>query len=94
MVIKNDRRGLIEHFNVKSEEYSKIISETGSTIIDDPDYIFNFLKEISEGIKFPGSDSPANNWIIDFNNFEDIITAIKNTFHIKESLREKRLKGY
>ncbi|MBK7379641.1 MAG: DUF4062 domain-containing protein [Ignavibacteriales bacterium] len=91
-LLKNDRRGLIEHFNVKSEEYSKIISETGSTIIDDPDYIFNFLKEISEGIKFPGSDSPANNWIIDFNNFEDIITAIKNTFHIKESLREKRLK--
>lgn len=91
-LLKNDRKGLIEHFKGKSEEYSKIINETGSTIIDDPDYIFNFLKEVSEGIKFPGSDSPANNWIIDFNNFEDIIAAIKNTFHIKESLPEKRIK--
>jgi len=91
-LLKNDRKGLIEHFKIKSEEYSKIISETGSTIIDDPDYIFNFLQEISQGIKFPENELPANNWIIDFNNFEDIITAIKNSFHIQESLPDKRLK--
>lgn len=91
-LLKNDRKGLMDHFKVKSEEFSKIINETGSTIIDDPDYIFSFLEEVSAGIKFPGSNSPANNWIIDFNNFEDIITAIKNTLHIAESLPEKRLK--
>ena len=58
-------------------------------LIDDPEYIFNFLQEISEGKKFPGSNSPANNWIIDFNTFEDIATAIKNTFHLQESLTKK-----
>jgi len=91
-LLKNDRKGLINHFKQKSEEYSKVISETGSTIIDDPNYIFNFLQEISDGVKLPESNSPANNWIIDFNNFEDIIVALKNAFHITESLQEKKLK--
>ncbi len=91
-LLKNDRDGLIKHFKVKSEEYSKIINETGSTIIDDPDYIFNFLNEISIGIKSPGSAYPANNWIYDFSQFEDIILALKNVFHINESLHEKKIK--
>lgn len=91
-LLKDDRNGLINHFKAKSEEYSKIIKETGSTIIDDPDYIFNFLKEISFGIKFPGDSNPVNNWIYDFVQFEDIITALKNAFQISESLEEKRLK--
>ncbi len=91
-ILKNDRNGLINHFKEKSEEYSNLVKETGSIIIDDPNYIFNFLQEISNGIKFPGNDSPVNNWITEFNQFEDIVTALKNTFHISESLPEKRLK--
>ena len=92
-ILKYDRDGLIKHFKDKSIELSKEIKETGSTVIDDPDYIFNFLNEVSEGIKFPNTENPTNNWIYDFNNFSEIATGLKHTFKIDSSLEEKRIKS-
>ena len=91
-ILKNDRQSLLKHFSEKSVQFSNEIDKTGTCIIDDPLYIFNFLSEISEGIKYGGSDSPANNWIYDFESFEDIIIALKTTFGLSDSLEIKRVK--
>lgn len=91
-LLKDDRKGLANHFNEKSSEISTSVNKTGTTVIDDPEYLFNFINEVSDGIKFPGSESPANNWIISFDQFEDILIALKSVFHISETLKEKKLK--
>jgi len=89
-LLKNDRESLVKHFVSKSEELSKEIASIGSTIIDDPNYIFNFINEISEGIKIPDSDLTVNNWIYDFDGFEDIASALQNTLKLGLSLAEKK----
>lgn len=91
-LLKNDRVALIKHFADKSESLSEELKKVGSNVIDDPEYIFDFLQEVKSGIKFSGSELPSNNWIYDFQSFEDIITALKHTFKITESLQEKKLK--
>ncbi len=92
-MLKNDRKELVQYLENKSKELSKIIVNTGTTIIDDPEYIFNFIEDITSGIVFPGSESPANNWIYDFNSFEDIIIALRNTFGINENLEIKKIRN-
>ncbi|GJQ61023.1 MAG: hypothetical protein SCALA702_00760 [Melioribacteraceae bacterium] len=92
-LLREDRDALSKHFIAKSNEISEEIKNTGTNIIDDPSYIFSFISEISQGIKFPGSQNPANNWIFDFQHFEDIVTALKHTFNFTETLSEKRLKS-
>lgn len=92
-LLKADREGLMKHFTLKAGEYSQEIKETGSTVIDDPEYIFNLINEVSAGINYPNTNNPTNNWIYDFNNFSDIISALKHAFKIKDSLEEKRIKS-
>ncbi len=91
-LLRNDRESLVSHFKEKSIEFSEQLYKAGTSVIDDPEYIFNFINDVSKGIKFAGSESPANNWIYDFTSFEDIITALKHTFKITESLDDKRLR--
>lgn len=91
-LLKKDREGLISYISKKSEELSEIVSNTGSSIIDDPQYIFKFITQVSEGIILPGNSSPIDNWIFDFENFSDIITALRHTFGITENLQSKKIK--
>lgn len=91
-LLKNDREALIKQIASKSEELSQIVSETGSTVIDDPQYIFNFISQVSEGIQLSQNASPVDNWIFDFSSFEDIIVALRHTFNIAENLQTKRIK--
>lgn len=89
-LLRNEREKFLEHIH-KIDEKLKI--NIPSSIIDDPEYIFKFIEEVSKGIVFPGSESQSNNWIFDFTTFEDIIVALKHTFHIDESLIEKKIKS-
>lgn len=89
-ILRNEQKEFIEHVKMIDE---KLKINIPSSIIDDPEYIYKFIDEVSQGIIFPGSDSPSNNWIYDFTTFEDILVALKHTFHIDESLTEKKIKS-
>lgn len=91
-LLKKDREALINHISKKSEELSEIVSNTGSSVIDDPQYIFKFISQVSKGIKFSENSSPVDSWIFDFDNFKDIIIALRHTFNIAENLQTKRIK--
>ncbi|MBZ0202159.1 MAG: DUF4062 domain-containing protein [Ignavibacteria bacterium] len=91
-LLRSDRTALLEHFQSKSLAISKDLTIVGSPIIDDPEYIFKFVDEIKRGVMLPKAQSPVNNWIFDFDSFEDIVTALKNSFNITESLEEKKYK--
>ena len=91
-LLKKDREGLINYLSKKSEDLSALVSNTGSYIIDDPQYIFKFISQVSEGIIFPDSTSPVDNWIFDFEDIRDIIIALRHTFGIAENLQTKRIK--
>lgn len=89
-LLKKEHDAFHNHLN----DYGiKLKGSLPSSIIDDPEYIFQFINEVSEGVKFPGSDSPSNNWMYDFTSFKDIIVALKHTFQISESLDNKRIKS-
>jgi hypothetical protein len=90
-LLKNDREALVRHFEHMSGELSKQVQSVGSSVIDDPEYIFAFLNEVAAGIKFPGSASPANNWIYSFEGFADIAQALRHGFKMSESLSQKRV---
>lgn len=92
-LLKNDRHALQEHFRNKLENKQDDIESVGTSVIDDPKYIFNFINEVSMGISYPGSNSPANNWIYDFDSFEDIITALRHTFRLTDSLDSMKLRA-
>lgn len=90
-LLKKDRDSLFKYVSSKSTELAKDINDY-SSIFDDPNYIFNFINEISQGINLPQTNSPANNWLYSFEGFEDIAQALKYTFHITENLQIKRIK--
>ncbi len=91
-VLKSEHEAFLKFLSDKGKELVEDSNNVNSSIIDDPAYVFNFISEVNKGIVFPGSTSPANNWIFDFSNFEDIITALRHTFNINLSLEEKRIK--
>jgi hypothetical protein len=91
-LLKNDRDELVRHIKEESEKFSELVSKTGTCVIDDPHYIFNFISDVSKGITFPSYSSPIDDWIYDFENFRDIIIALKCSFGIDEDLHTKRMK--
>lgn len=92
-LLRKDRDSIIKHFQSISDKLSAVVANTGSTIIDDPKYIFNFINEVSEGINISGATHPINNWIYDFDSFEDIAYALQNTLKLDVSLELKKQKS-
>jgi hypothetical protein len=90
LLLKNDRELLLKNFSDYSSAESKGLLAHSNSIVDDPAYIYNFINEISKGINLPSEKEPVNNWIFQFNEFEDIIVALKNSLNISGSLIEKR----
>jgi hypothetical protein len=96
--IREDRKGLmtyLENFTNLSCDDKKNISNHSSKIVQDAEFIFNFLQEVSktEAMKQAindGTSLPQGNWIYQFSNFRDIITALEAVFKIKTDIAEKR----
>lgn len=92
-LLKNDREGLIAHFESVSATIAKEISVAPTSVVDDPSYIFTFIDEVNSGIIPPGMDSPVNDWIFDFDVFEDIAIALRSSLGLNTDLEEKRSKA-
>ncbi|MDR0605058.1 MAG: DUF4062 domain-containing protein [Bacteroidales bacterium] len=96
--IREDRKGLekyLEDITSFSSYDKKDISNHSSKIIQDAEFIFNFLQEVgkTEAMKQAinnGTTLPQGNWIYQFSNFRDIITALEAVFKIKTDIAEKR----
>lgn len=100
--IKEDRKALhqflksnyIEEHELSNADLKRIESHE-STFINDADFIFNFIKEVSKIKQMKEavasqSELPVNNWINTFNSFEDIITVLKIELNIHSELSYKR----
>jgi hypothetical protein len=98
--IREDRKGLEkyleeEYITTLSSNDKKAISNHPSKKVQEAEFIFNFLKEVgkTEAMKQAiknGTPLPQGNWIYQFSNFRDIISALEKVFKIKTDLAEKR----
>jgi hypothetical protein len=91
-LLRDEREGFIQYCIKSQDSYNLKAENIPNKVFDDPESIFNFILEVKGGVKLAGEASPVNNWIFDFNQFEEIATALQNVFHIKENLNERLLK--
>jgi hypothetical protein len=89
-LLKDDRNALLTHFQDYNTDFIQGILTQGKSLIDDPDYIYNFIQEINDGINLPSETNPVNNWIYQFKEFKDIVVTLKSALNISTSLSDKR----
>jgi precorrin-6B methylase 1 len=95
--IREDRKGLKDY--IRSEKWvsekSDIekIAKHNCSIIQDADIVFSFIRmvtrtsEVIEAIE-KKTNLPKNNWIYQFENFEDIIKTLKTQLLLNNDLSE------
>jgi hypothetical protein len=96
--VREDRKGLEKHLaecTDLSNYDKKSISNYSSKIVQDAEFIFNFLQEVGKTDAIQqatksGTPLPRGNWIHQFSNFHDILSALEKTFNIKTDIAEKR----
>lgn len=97
-VIKEDRKAL-EQYLISSQilETEKIIDEAksiahfSSKFVNDAEFIFNFISEVSRNDEMKEamlgkSPFPIANWVHSFNTFSDVIESINNACNINSRL--------
>jgi len=89
--VKEDRK-----FLRKSLE-NKEIDRVKSKIIEDPEFIFQFIDEVRRAKEMKKAIEgkvkyPINNWVYLFDNFKDIFDALKIHLNLPGNLREKAIK--
>ena len=62
---------------------NSLILSVSSPIINDPDFVFGFIDEVSKNAETSHGEKPVANWIFQFNDFKDIISVIKNALSLK-----------
>jgi len=101
--VKDDRKALENiiknNFLLSKEidevEFEKIIYYK-SNVINDAQFIFNFIDEVSRKLEMKNAtkgkgDYPINNWIHQFKYFDDIINVLTIEFNIKKGLFEESI---
>lgn len=97
-VIRDDRNAMKElllneyknKYEISDEDLDSIYKHN-SNFINDADFIFKFLNEVGRdeemecAIEGKG-EFPIGNWLHSFNNFEDIVDALRIAFNIKKDL--------
>lgn len=89
-LLKNDREILLKHFSEYSDSIKEGLLSHGKSVVDDPEYMYKFVNEVAKGVNLPSEKEPVNNWIFQFDQFEDIVVALKNSLNIAGSLDNKR----
>ncbi len=102
--IKEDRKALEElirnQYLIEKETIESELDKLPfhrSNFVNDANFIFNFIDEISRKDEMKkaiiGEGSyPINNWIHPFESFRDITDVIKNEFNIKHNLLEESIR--
>jgi len=102
--IKEDRKGL-EEILVNEKKFGDELSENeikeivnhSSRIVNDADFIFKFINEVTRSTEMKLAiqglgEYPKNNWVHTFQSFKDIVDVINVEFNIKKTIFEESLR--
>jgi hypothetical protein len=95
--IKEDRTAIGKHLRNINDINNEIISEVSeakSKFVNDADFIFSFIDEVSRKdemikAKTSESDRPTNNWIHTFDIFSEIIDVLRYSLELNITINQK-----